>query len=334
MEPMNPTPPNEAPVVTSTATADPPLARPAPPSTVDAAVRTRGLSKTFGARRVVDRVDIVVPRGSISGFVGPNGAGKTTTLRMLLGHVRPTEGGGEVLGAPITHPATYLPQVGALIEGPAFYPQLSGRRNLQVLATLGGIPKPRVDEVLEIVDLRDRAGDLFKTYSLGMKQRLGVAAALLPSPSLLVLDEPTNGLDPQGIIETRSLMRRFRDEGITVFVSSHLLAELEHVADWLVLIDQGRIAFQGRIEDLLGSRKPSLLVAGETAADLQVIAAVARRLGHAAEVVDGHVRIDDAAVAAELNRAAMRAGVTLTEIAVQRATLEESFLAVTGGMPQ
>jgi ABC-2 type transport system ATP-binding protein len=315
----------------STLTADPPIPQPAAaPADMDAAVRTRGLSKTYGSRRVVDRVDLMVPRGSICGFVGPNGAGKTTTLRMLLGLVRPTEGSGEVLGASIAEPQAYLPQVGALIEGPAFYPTLSGRRNLQVLATLGGFSKRRVDEVLEIVELTDRAGDLFRTYSLGMKQRLGVAAALLPSPSLLVLDEPTNGLDPQGIIETRGLLRRFRDEGMTVFVSSHLLGELEHVADWLVLIQDGRIGFQGRIGDLLGSRRPSLLVAGESAADLEVIAAVARRLGHDADVVDSHVRIDDAAAAAELNRAAMRAGVTLTEIALQRATLEESFLAVTG----
>jgi ABC-2 type transport system ATP-binding protein len=250
---------------------------------------------------------------------------------MLLGLVRPTSVAGQVLGASIAHPAAYLPRVGALIEGPAFYPQLSGRANLQVLASLGGFSKSRVDEVLEVVDLQGRAGDPFRTYSLGMKQRLGVAAALLPSPELLILDEPTNGLDPTGIIETRAMLRRFREQGMTVFVSSHLLAELEHVADWLVLIKDGGLAFQGPIGDLLSSRTAALLVAGETPGDLEVIAAVARGLGHAARVVDNHVRIDGAAAAAELNRAAMRAGVTLTEIAVQRATLEESFLAVTGG---
>jgi ABC-2 type transport system ATP-binding protein len=212
---------------------------------------------------------------------------------------------------------------------------LSGRRNLEVLARLGRFSRPRVDEVLDIVDLGDRAGDLFRSYSLGMKQRLGVAAALLPEPQLLVLDEPTNGLDPTGIIETRALLRQLREEGMTVLVSSHLLAELEQVADWLVLIQGGRLLFQGAIEDLVGQRHPSLRIAGEDAADLAVIAAVARRLGHSAEVVDGHVQIEaiDAAghLAAELNRAAMRAGVTLTEITVHRATLEESFLAMTGG---
>jgi ABC-2 type transport system ATP-binding protein len=310
------------------------LVPPAPVATslgVDAAIRTRGLTKLYGSRRVVDRVDLVVPRGSISGFVGPNGAGKTTTLRMLLGLVRPSEGGGEVLGESLDRPLGYLPRVGSLIEGPAFYPALSGRRNLQVLATLGDFSKSRVDEVLEIVELRPRAGDLFRTYSLGMKQRLGVAAALLPNPELLVLDEPTNGLDPAGIIETRALLRRFRDQGMTVFVSSHLLSELEQVADWLVLINEGRLAFQGPISDLVNNSHATLLAAGETRADLDVIAAVARRLGIGAEVVDSHVRIDDAGVAAELNRAAMKAGVTLTELSVQRATLEESFLAVTGG---
>ena len=304
------------------------------PPGVEAAVRTRGLTKVYAGRAAVDHLDLVVPRGRISGFVGPNGAGKTTTLRMLLGLVRPTGGGGEVLGGDIADPAAYLPRVGALIEGPAFYPQLSGRANLQVLATLGGFSKARVDEVLEVVDLRDRAGDAFRSYSLGMKQRLGVAAALLPRPDLLVLDEPTNGLDPQGIIDTRAMLRSFREQGITVLVSSHLLAELEHVADWLVLIDRGRLAFQGPIADLLAGRTASLLVAGETASDLEVIAAVARGLGHSARVVDGHVHIDEAAIAADLNRAAMRAGVTLTEITVQRATLEESFLAVTGGVQQ
>jgi ABC-2 type transport system ATP-binding protein len=298
---------------------------------VEAAIRTHALTKVYGGRTVVDHVDLLVPRGSISGFVGPNGAGKTTTLRMLLGLVRPTHGDGEVLGASVAHPPDYLARVGSLIEGPAFYPTLSARSNLRVLASLGGFSKARVDEVLEIVELTDRAGDLFRTYSLGMKQRLGVAAALLPAPELLVLDEPTNGLDPGGIIETRALLRRFREQGMTVFVSSHLLGELEQVADWLVLIDHGRLAYQGPIGDLVGSRHATLLVAGETRADLEVIAAVARRLGSDASVVDGHVRIEDATLAAEVNRAAMKAGVTLTELTVQRPSLEESFLAVTGG---
>jgi ABC-2 type transport system ATP-binding protein len=160
------------------------------------AIRTSGLTKRYGSRAVVDGIDLELPRGIISGFVGPNGAGKTTTLRMLLGLIRPSAGSGEVLGAPITTPAAYLARVGALIESPAFYPTVSGRRNLEILAALGRHDRRRADALLDQVGLAGRGGDAFKSYSLGMKQRLGIAAALLPDPELLVLDEPTNGLDP------------------------------------------------------------------------------------------------------------------------------------------
>ena len=297
-----------------------------------AAIRSRGLTKVYAGRPVVDSIDLNIPAASIAGFVGPNGAGKTSTLRMLLGLVRPTAGTAEVLGEPIGDPAAFLGRVGALIESPAFYPTLSGRRNLEVLATLGGYPRGRVDETLDLVELSERGGDLFRTYSLGMKQRLGVAAAMLSRPELLILDEPTNGLDPSGIIETRRLLRTLRDQGITVFVSSHLLGELEQVAEWVVLLQDGRIRFQGPITELLGRQQTALLLAGETAPDLEVIAAVAGRMGCGVEVLDGHVRVDGASSsAAELNRALMRAGVALTEIVPDRASLEESFLAMTGG---
>ena len=321
---------------TSAAVADPAGAAPASPGTDlrarPAAIRSCGLTKVYAGRTVVDSVDLNIPAASIAGFVGPNGAGKTTTLRMLLGLIRPSAGSAEVLGESITAPGTYLHRLGALIEGPAFYPTLSGRRNLEVLATLGGYPAARVAEVLELVELSDRSHDRFRTYSMGMKQRLGVAAALLASPELLVLDEPTNGLDPSGIIETRRLLRTLRDQGITVFVSSHLLGELEQVAEWVVLLQDGRIRFQGPIGELLGGRQAALLLAGETASDLEVIAAVATRMGHRAEVLAGRVRVEGASgSAAELNRALMRAGVALTEIVPDRASLEESFLAMTGG---
>ena len=297
-----------------------------------AAIHSRGLSKVYAGRPVVDSIDLDIPAASISGFVGPNGAGKTTTLRMLLGLVRPTAGRAEVLGEPIGRPQAFLRRVGALIESPAFYPTLSGRRNLEVLASLGGYPRARVDEALDLVELTERGGDLFRTYSLGMKQRLGVAAAMLARPELLILDEPTNGLDPNGIIETRRLLRTLRDQGITIFVSSHLLGELEQLAEWVVLLDRGRIRFQGPIGELLGRHSTALLLAGETASDLEVIAAVATRMGHAVEVLDGRVRVEGAgSSAAELNRALMRAGVALTEIVPDRASLEESFLAITGG---
>jgi ABC-2 type transport system ATP-binding protein len=295
------------------------------------AIRTTGLTKAYGARRAVDAADLQIPAGLVTGFVGPNGAGKTTTLRMLLGLIRPTKGTGTVLGGDISHPSQYMDRVGALIEGPAFHPQLSGRRNLEALAVLGGIPMRRVDDVLAMVELTDRSTDLYRAYSLGMKQRLGVAAALLPNPELLVLDEPVNGLDPAGIIETRALLRRLRDGGITVFVSSHLLSELEQVADWIVLIQEGRIRFQGAMGELLASSRTSLVLVPEDAGDLGSLAAIAGNLGHPAGVEGALVRVQDGSnAAAEINRAAMRAGITLVQIAVERSSLEETFLAMTG----
>src|SRR5437588_5332898 len=187
------------------------------------AIETRRLTKHFGKQTAVDDLSMSIPAGSIAGFIGPNGAGKTTTLRLLLGLVRPNAGSATVLGFPLTESDRYLPRVGALIEAPAFYPSLSGRTNLEVLARLGGYPRSRLNELLEAVDLSDRARDRVGTYSLGMKQRLGVAMALLPDPDLLILDEPANGLDPLGIIEMRDLLRRLREQGKTIFISSHLL---------------------------------------------------------------------------------------------------------------
>ena len=203
------------------------------------AVSTKGLTKRFGDRTVVDRVDLAIPAGSVCGFVGPNGAGKTTTIRMLLGLIRPTAGGGSILGGSLTQPATYLRKVGALIEAPAFYPQLSGQDNLRALARLGQLNLKTVTPALARAGLTDRAGDKYRSYSLGMKQRLGIAAALLPDPELLILDEPTNGLDPAGIVEMRGLIRSFADDGMTVLVSSHLISEIEQICDYVVMIRAG-----------------------------------------------------------------------------------------------
>ena len=187
------------------------------------------LSKKYGDRMALSHANFEVPMGSICGFVGPNGSGKTTTIRMLLGLIKPTTGGGHVLGESITEPEKYLPRVGAMIEGPAFYPALTGLQNLTVLAKLGGFDVDSIQKLLEIVGLADRGDSKYKTYSLGMKQRLGIAASLLPNPKLLVLDEPTNGLDPAGIQEIRNLLRKLADAGTTVFVSSHLLSEIEMI---------------------------------------------------------------------------------------------------------
>jgi ABC-2 type transport system ATP-binding protein len=296
-----------------------------------AAIRTDGLTKRYGPRAAVDHLSIQVPAGVVAGFVGLNGAGKTTTIRMLLGLIRPSGGSAEVLGQPITQPAAYLPRVGAMIEGPAFYPALSARHNLEVLATLGDYPTAKVASALELVGLADRADDHYGSYSLGMKQRLGIAAALLPDPALLVLDEPTNGLDPNGIIEMRKLLRRLADQGITVFVSSHLLAEIEHICDWLVMIHHGRQRFEGPIGDLLERTHAELLVAPERPGDLPTVARLAAEAGHYSATVDGRVlRIKaPASFAGPLNRRAAEEGVTLVELRPEQPNLEDTFLSLT-----
>jgi len=212
------------------------------------AVEVRGLTKRYGARTVVDRLDFDIPAGVVAGLIGPNGAGKTTILRMLLGLVRPDAGTGAVNGAPIATPAAYLPSVGALVEGPAFYPGLSGARNLAVYATLAGLDRSRIPLVLDRLGLADRSTDAYRSYSLGMRQRLGIAAALLGDPTLVVLDEPTNGLDPAGIREMRTIIRSIHADGRTVLVTSHLLTEVQQVCDWLIVIDQGQRRFAGVLD--------------------------------------------------------------------------------------
>ena len=294
-------------------------------------VLTSALTKRFGARVAVDAVDIELPAGVVAGFVGPNGSGKTTTIQLLLGLLRPTSGSALVLGEPISDPAAYLGRVGALIEAPSFYPTLSGSRNLEVLTRLGRIPRTRIEEVLELVDLRDRGGDLVRTYSLWMKQRLGVAAALLPDPELCILDEPTNGLDPAGIREMRAVMRGLADRGITVFVSSHLLAEIQAVCDHLVMIDSGRIVFQGAVEGLLDAHRSTILATPEHASDTGTLAELYAADGLTASVDGDGVRVQAAEDrAAELNRRAMSAGIALRGLTVERASLEEAFFAITG----
>jgi ABC-2 type transport system ATP-binding protein len=298
------------------------------------AVVTRGLTKRFGKRVAVDGLDLRIPAGAITGFVGPNGAGKTTTIRMLLGLIRPSAGVGRVLGHPLGHSKAYLPRVGALIEGPTFYPALSGRENLMVLARLGGLNKKRIDTVLERVGLASRALDPFRTYSLGMRQRLGIAAALLPGPELLVLDEPTNGLDPHGIAEIRAMLRSFADDGMTVFVSSHLLAEIQQICEHLIVIELGRLLFQGGVDELLAARAPELIVRTENRADAHYLLTLVKGAGRSGRVLSeaGGTTLEiaaDCSWAAELNRLAMANGVTLVHLAERRSTLEEAFFDIT-----
>jgi ABC-2 type transport system ATP-binding protein len=272
-----------------------------------------------------------VPLGTICGFVGPNGAGKTTTIRMLLGLISPTGGSGEILGQSISSPDKYLSQVGAMIEGPAFYPALSGAENLKVLATLGGFPIERVDQLLEQVGLAERGKSKYKTYSLGMKQRLGIAAALLPNPKLLILDEPTNGLDPEGIQEIRQLLRKLADEGTTVFVSSHLLSELEIISEYLVMLRKGEVVFAGAIQDLFDAQQPFMLVKTENVNDLSKVISIAESAGHKAHIRDGVAHIEGPAEwAGVLNKLAFDAGILLTQLSPQLPNLEETFFEMTG----
>jgi ABC-2 type transport system ATP-binding protein len=300
------------------------------------AVSVTGLTKRYGNRTVVHDLDIELPTGVVAGFVGPNGAGKTTTMAMLLGLVRASGGSGTVLGRPISHPAAYLSRVGALIESPAFYGSLSGAQNLRVFATVGGHDPARIPTLLENVGLADRAGDRYRSYSLGMKQRLGIAAALLGDPELLILDEPANGLDPQGVREMRELISRLAGTGRTVLVSSHDLSELEQVCDWLLLIDTGRSVFQGPTRDLLDGAARGLAVAPQRLSDRPALHDLLVGHGHRVEVHDDRLVIDlDGAEVGELgarvNRAAFDAGVVLSELSPLRTTLEDRYLSMVQG---
>ena len=295
------------------------------------AISVRDLSKKYGERMAVSHINFDVPLGTVCGFVGPNGSGKTTTMRMLLGLISHTGGNGQVLDASIDEPAKYLSQVGAMIEGPAFYPALTGAENLRVLATLGGFPQERVQTLLDQVGLGDRAKSKYKTYSLGMKQRLGIAAALLPNPKLLMLDEPTNGLDPEGIQEVRALLRSLADKGTTVFVSSHLLSELEIISDYLVMLRKGEVVFAGKIEELLLAQQHVIIAKGQNPGDLEKILTLATGLGHTASIRNNEVHIQaNADWAATLNRAAFDAGITLAQLSPQVPNLEETFFEMTG----
>ena len=281
----------------------------------------------------VSGIDLAIPRGSLSGFVGPNGAGKTTTIRMLLDLIRPTAGAGWVLDKPLDKPSEFLPKVGALVENPAFYPALSGRENLRVLARLGNIAVDRIDPLLDMVGLSERGDDHFRSYSLGMKQRLGIAAALLPDPELLILDEPTNGLDPAGIAEMRDLLQTIAKDGRTVLVSSHLLSEVEQMCTHLVVIRSGKLVFQGQVSDLLDAQNVEVIARPEDPADLVALGTLADQLGKRATVVNGQVTIaaSDDDFSGQFNRAAMERGITLVHLSADRPRLEEAFLALTDG---
>jgi ABC-2 type transport system ATP-binding protein len=300
------------------------------------ALSVSGLTKRYGGRTVVDHLDLELPRGVVAGFVGPNGAGKTTTMGMLLGLVRPSGGSGMVLGSSIDRPAAYLSRVGALVESPAFYPALTGIENLTMFATVAGHAPASTQAVLEVVGLHGRGADRYRDYSLGMKQRLGIAAALLGDPDLLILDEPANGLDPQGMREMRGLIGRLAGSGRTVLVSSHDLSELEQVCDWLVLIDTGRSLYQGPTRELMAGVTTELVVRSERMADQSALAEVLTACGNRVAVDDHRLVVNDGGtdldrLAAAVNRAAFDAGIVLAELSPQRTTLEDRYLSLVEG---
>jgi ABC-2 type transport system ATP-binding protein len=298
-----------------------------PMSVAEHPIETRDLTKIYGKDiRAVDRLNLTVRRGEVYGFLGPNGAGKTTTLRMLLGLVHTTSGSASVLGRAPGDPEG-LVRVGAMVEEPAFYPYLSGRDNLRVVARYAGLSEDGIEPLLDAVDLLDRGGDRFKTYSQGMRQRLGVAAALLKDPELLILDEPTNGLDPAGMADMRSLIRRLGSGDRTVLLSSHMLGEVQQVCDRVGVISRGALIAEGTVEELRG--RGSVLVRAEPMTLARESAE--RLLGTGrVEVLDGALRLDaDPEDAPRINRELVLAGVAVREFRQIERTLEDVFLEMT-----
>jgi ABC-2 type transport system ATP-binding protein len=295
---------------------------------MDSVIETRALTKKFGDRAAVDGVDLTVPAGVAFGFLGPNGAGKTTMIRTLLGLTQPTSGDVSLLGLPQpAKRAEALARVGAIVEEPKFHPHLTGRENLKIVAAArDAAAGTRITASLERVGLGHRGDDRVKTYSLGMRQRLGIARCLIADPALLILDEPMNGLDPAGILEMRHLIRAFVAEGRTVFLSSHLLDEVEKTCDQVAIVDQGRIVVQGGVEEIASSGDPTLLI------EVDDDAAARRVLGAAEIEIEGNalrVKLGAGRSAAEINRALVEAGVAVSRLEPARATLEEKFLEIT-----
>ncbi|HYL41332.1 MAG TPA: ABC transporter ATP-binding protein [Candidatus Binatus sp.] len=306
----------------------------APAAVPEIAVATHGLRKRYGHTVALDGLDLAVPRGVVYGFLGPNGAGKTTTIRCLLGLVHPDAGSMELLGRPYTgHDRRRLFDVGALIESPSFYPYLSGRENLRVIGATGpAVAAGRIEWLLELMGLRERAGDKVSGYSLGMKQRLGIAAALLNDPRLLILDEPANGLDPAGIHELRGSLRRLVEQtDRTILVSSHILPEVQQLADVVGIIDHGRLVHQGSLDRLLqGSGSIRVRVEDpEVERALSLLAA----LPGAAPVADGEGWVSlpgPVDRASAVNRVLAEAGIYASALTTGT-DLESIFLSLTGG---
>jgi ABC-2 type transport system ATP-binding protein len=295
-------------------------------ATTEPVIRTIGLTKRYANNiTAVDHLDLEVEHGEVFGFLGLNGAGKTTTLRMLLGLIKPTSGSAIVAERAPGDPVG-LHHIGSMIEGPAFYPYLSARENLKVVADYGGVAFGRIDSALDQVGLLSRAHDLFGAYSMGMKQRLGVAAALMKDPELMILDEPTNGLDPEGVVEMRALIRRLGSGDRTVILSSHLLNEIEQTCDRVAIINQGKLVRQGTVHELRG--EAALLVRATPSDGAQ--RTLERMFGTSIAPVDGTFRLNvDPERAADINAALVSAGIRVSELRPAERTLEDVFLTAT-----
>lgn len=297
----------------------------------DVVLETEDLTKRFGRRVAVDDLSMRVERGNIFGFLGQNGAGKSTTIRMALGLVRPTSGRVRLLGHDMAkHPLRALARTGAIVETPAFYEGYSGLQNLRLLAAMsGGADQKRINQVLDIVGLRARAHDKVRVYSHGMRQRLGIAQALLPAPEVIILDEPTDGLDPQGIHEVWALIRRLRDElNLTVLLSSHLLNEVEQTCDRVAIIDHGRLLYQGTIEALIDKEKTVKLTVDRLDEAYKILTADPALVVSRNGTQSLYVKMADDRIA-DVNRLLVERGIRVMELSPQRETLEQVFLRLT-----
>jgi ABC-2 type transport system ATP-binding protein len=301
----------------------------------DFIVETHALTKRFGSRVAVDGVDLRIPRGSAFGYLGPNGAGKTTLIRMLLGLTSASSGTMQLRGLPVPERrAEALAGVGAIVEEPRFHPFLTGRENLEIVAAAREpAAHARIDGALELVGLAARADERVKRYSLGMRQRLGVARALLGDPELLILDEPTNGLDPAGILEFRGLVRRLVGEGRTVVLSSHLLDEVEKICDAVAIVDRGRVVWQGPIDAINDGTRTILVAVDDEPAALALLERYEVEVTEDGLLVRLSVEAGPAA-AADLNRRLVTAGVGVHRLELSRASLEERFLEITSRLEE
>ncbi|MEU8370028.1 ATP-binding cassette domain-containing protein [Micromonospora tulbaghiae] len=307
---------------------------------MSAVLEIEGLRKTYrsrkrGVRHALDGFDMRVEAGQVHGFLGPNGSGKTTTLRTLLGLIRPNGGRMAILGQELPHALPAVAgQVGAIVESPQFFPHFSARDTLGLLAQAGELPKQRVDEVLELVGLRDRAAERVKTYSLGMKQRLAVASALLKNPKLLILDEPANGLDPGGIREMRGLMRDLSENGMTVVLSSHILGEIQLICDSVTIISLGRRVAFGPVEQVLAAHsQASVRVRLEAVSDLPQAADALTRAGVRVATEPDHLVLSGVDKPATVSRLLAEQGLYVSELTPVAVDLESVFLELTATAP-